>query len=118
MKTSRVSSCLLIIVASLLAPPARAQDPSTKALADYRRQIDAIDQRIVSALNERAKIVKEIGHPKQKLQLPVSAPQREREVLDHVTRTNSGPLSSQALRRIYQGIIAEMTAFEQAQMHK
>src|SRR5262245_7269386 len=99
----------------LLALGAPAQDTSAKALADYRRQIDVIDRRIVASLNERAQVVREIGRLKQKLSVPVSAPTREREVLDNAARNNRGPLSTEALQRIYQRIIDEMTAFERAE---
>ncbi len=113
MKTKYVATAVV-----LLALGAPAQETPAKALADYRRQIDAIDQRIVAALNERAKVAEQIGRLKRKLEMPVAAPKREREVLENVARNNSGPLPSEALQRIYQRIIAEMTAFEQAGMRK
>src|SRR5215471_6791495 len=59
--------------------PARAQsDP----LADPRRRIDAVDQRLVALLNERAKIVDEVSRIKKAKNLPVSDPRRFREVVD------------------------------------
>ncbi|MBI3696645.1 MAG: chorismate mutase [Acidobacteria bacterium] len=85
---------------------------SDKALAAERARIDAVDARIVSLLNERAKIVQQIGRIKQKGGMPVVAPGRVEEVLRKVTGHNTGPLSAAAMKRIYERIIEEMTALE------
>jgi len=89
--------------------PARAQsDP----LADPRRRIDAVDQRLVALLNERAKIVDEVSRIKKAKNLPVSDPRRFQEVLDRAAGYSRGPLPSDAVRRIYQRIVEEMQAWE------
>ena len=60
---------------------------STERLADCRRQIDAVDVKIVELLNERTQIVHEIGRIKQQFALPIYEPKREDQVFENVTST-------------------------------
>src|SRR6185436_19913508 len=64
-------------------------DPALEAL---RAQIDRIDEQLVNLLNERAKIVVEIGKLKQLSNAPIYAPDREKAVLEKIWRLNKGPL--------------------------
>src|SRR4051812_13766281 len=57
-----------------LALPWLAAAAENDPLADARRRIDAVDQRIVSLLNERAAIVDEIAHIKKARHIPVNDP--------------------------------------------
>jgi chorismate mutase/prephenate dehydratase len=75
-----------------------------------RALIDALDERIVSLLNERAGLAQAIGSLKSGL--GVYAPQREAQVLDHVSLLGNGPLDSQALRKIYTEVISACRALE------
>jgi chorismate mutase len=55
-----------------------------------------------------------VGKIKQEAHLPVAAPGRERQVLDHVVQSGrSGPLPPDRLRRIYQTILEEMRTWEE-----
>jgi chorismate mutase len=70
---------------------------SMEQLADCRRRIDAVDLRILTLLNERTRIVEEIGRIKQKLALPIYEPRREDEVYRNVFSNNTGPLKASRL---------------------
>ena len=109
---ARAVAVTLLFVTVLAS--AQQQKSLEKALAERRAQIDAIDARLVSLLNERARIVQEIGRIKRQMNAPVSAPKREQEVLRNVRQHNTGPLSPEAVARIYERVIAEMTALEQS----
>jgi chorismate mutase-like protein len=85
---------------------------SMEKLAECRRQIDAVDRKLLTLLNERTRIVEEIGSIKQKLSLPIYEPKREDEVFHNVTSQNSGPLSAEALKRIFERIIDEMRSIQ------
>ena len=85
---------------------------SMEKLAECRRQIDAVDRKILTLLNERTRIVEEIGSIKQKLSLPIYEPKREDEVFHNVTSQNPGPLSADALKRIFERIIDEMRSIQ------
>lgn len=90
---------------------------SMEKLAECRRQIDAVDRKLLALLNERTQIVEEIGRIKQLLSLPIYEPKREDEVFRNVTAQNQGPLSSEALKRIFERIIDEMRTVQRDKMH-
>jgi len=81
-------------------------------LAECRRQIDAVDLKILALLNERTKIVEQIGSIKKTMSLPIYEPKREDEVFRNVTSQNAGPLSAEALKRIFERIIDEMRTIQ------
>jgi len=87
-------------------------------LAPHRAKIDAIDDKIVALLNERAQVVREVGLVKQKANLPATAPARAEQVLQQAGARSKGPLDPAAVRRIYVRILEEMTAFEASEMKK
>ena len=58
-----------------------AEDQNAQSLDPLRKQIDALDAKIVELLNDRAKVVVEIGKIKQQNNSPIYAPDRERAVL-------------------------------------
>lgn len=87
------------------------------SLADWRRRIDDIDRKLVQLLNERSHCALEIGKIKQEQKLPLYQPDREREVLENAERTNPGPLSNAAIRRLFERIIDEARAAERNAMH-
>ncbi len=85
-----------------------ADDP----LADARRRIDGVDQRIVALLNERARIVDEVSRIKKARHLPVSDPRRFQEVLDKAAAYGKGPLPADSIKRIYERIVEVMQSWE------
>ena len=103
---------VLLILGLAVAAQAQDRAASDQALAAERARIDAVDARIVVLLNERAKIVQQIGRIKQKAGMPIVAPSRVEEVLRKAAAHNAGPLSEAAVKRIYERIIEEMTALE------
>jgi chorismate mutase len=84
------------------------------ALITVRKHLDEIDQQIVALLNQRARIVAEVGKIKQEAHLPVADPAREQQILDHIVQLGgAGPLPPDRLRRIYQTVIQEMRTWEE-----
>ena len=84
------------------------QDEARARLAEFRILIDDVDRRIVSLLNERTRVVEEIGRVKGSASLPIYEPKREDQVFANVCGCNHGPLSQEAVRRIFERIIDEM----------
>lgn len=84
------------------------EEAAWQALAELRTEIDAIDARIVAALNERARIAERIGDTKQAAGLPVVEPAREQKVIEKVCGMNQGPLTNAAVQAIYERIMLEM----------
>jgi chorismate mutase len=87
------------------------------SLSDWRRQIDEIDRKLVELLNQRSKCALEIGKLKQAEKLPLYQPEREREVLKNAERSNGGPLTDAAIRRLFERIIDEARSAEREAMH-
>lgn len=85
-------------------------------IADWRKKIDELDQRLVELLSERAKAAHEIGRLKRDAGLPIYEPDRERAVLDHVAELNPGPLPESDLRRIYRGIMEIMRKIQREEI--
>lgn len=77
-------------------------------IADWRKKIDEIDQKLVEILNQRAQAAQEIGRLKRKAAMPVYEPDRERIVLTQVQEGNRGPLQHRHLIQIYERIIDVM----------
>jgi chorismate mutase len=67
-------------------------------------------------LNERTRVVEEIGRVKRSARLPIYEPKREEQVFENVTECNSGPMTIEALRRIFERIIDEMRTIQRVRM--
>jgi chorismate mutase len=77
-------------------------------IADWRKQIDELDRRLVALLSERANAAHHIGLLKRETSLPIYEPDRERNVLANVQAMNPGPLPNRELLRIYERIMDVM----------
>jgi len=89
---------------------------SMERLAECRRKIDTLDLQLLSLLNERTRIVEEIGRIKHDLSLPIYEPKREDQVFANVTSQNAGPLSPEAVKRVFERIIDEMRNIQKDKM--
>ena len=76
------------------------------SLQRIRKEIDAIDRKILGALNERAAVCRKVGELKSKSGEEVYAPHREKEVLDKLKSLNRGPVSPEAIESIYREIMS------------
>jgi chorismate mutase/prephenate dehydratase len=81
-------------------------------LDDLRQRIDDIDARIVDLLNDRARVVVEVGKLKAQTNYPIYAPDREKAVLEKLSTLNKGPLPDRALRAIYRELMSGSFALE------
>jgi len=86
-------------------------------LETWRKKIDDIDVQLVRLLNDRTQCALEIGKLKIALGLDAYSPEREVEVMKNVTSLNRGPLSSAALRRLFERIVDEARSVERVFMH-
>jgi len=81
-------------------------------LTRLREAIDRVDEVLVRLLNQRAKYAVQIGEIKAHLELPIYAPEREKDVLRHVESISEGPLDGAAVRRLFERIIDESRRVE------
>jgi len=93
-----------------LKTPAAAS--SERAIDEWRRRIDMIDEQLMRLLNSRSACAVEIGKVKRALGLPVYSPEREAWILERVMRENPGPLDPTAVRRVFERIIDESRRLE------
>jgi chorismate mutase-like protein len=89
---------------------------SKEKLADCRRRIDEVDVRLLALLNERTRIVEEIGRIKHEMAMPIYEPKREDQVFLNVITHNQGPLSTEAVKRVFERIIDEMRTVQRDRM--
>ena len=93
--------------------------PQSAELARLRAEIDELDRRIVGLLNERAELVRAVGHEKAAIgRRAIRDREREREVLLRVTIVNAGPLPQADLLAIYRRLIASARALEAAERER
>jgi chorismate mutase len=85
-------------------------------IGDWRKQIDALDGRLVELLNERAKAAREIGKLKRNTSMPIYEPQREEIIFENVRRANRGPLPDSDLRQVYERIIDVMRKIQKEEI--
>ena len=93
-----------------------SDDQALARLAECRLAIDEIDLQILALVNQRTRVVEEIGLIKQKLTMPIYEPKREDEVFRNVTEHNGGPLPSDAVHRVFERIIDEMRTVQRERM--
>jgi len=85
---------------------------------DWRDEIDRLDEQLVKLLNARSECAIELGRIKRELGLAIYSPDREREVIAHVTGINHGPLDRFAVRRLFERIIDESRRIERVTIEK
>lgn len=81
-------------------------------LKDLRDLVDAVDDKIVELLNERAKLVIEIAGVKNEHNVQVYSPDREKQVYDRVTAKNNGPLPDRCLKAVYRELMSAALSLE------
>jgi chorismate mutase-like protein len=88
------------------------REEALRALAGHRKTIDAIDIELLTLLNRRTTVVEEIGRAKESAGMPIYEPKREADVFRNVTGHNRGPLTSDAVKSIFERIIDEMRTLQ------
>jgi chorismate mutase len=92
------------------------EDEARLKLEEFRVLIDDLDRRIVGLLNERTRVVEDIGRVKRLAHLPIYEPKREDQVFANVIDCNAGPLTQDGLRRVFERIIDEMRTIQRLRM--
>jgi chorismate mutase/prephenate dehydratase len=95
----------------------RADAPSpgadgAEALERLRGEIDRTDRGLLALLNERARLVREVGVVKSRSGVPVYSAARERDLVARLERENPGPFPSEAIAPVFREIISATYALE------
>lgn len=88
-----------------------------KDIDTIRRQIDQIDEELLAKLNKRAGLVLDLARVKFESGKKLFDPARESEIYDRLTGNNPGPLSAQAVRRLFERIIDESRRLERTEVY-
>ena len=81
-------------------------------LSDLRKNIDDLDAQILDLLNQRARIVVEVGKEKERREMDFYVPEREEEIYQRVASLNQGPLPNSVVRSIYREILSGCLSLE------
>jgi chorismate mutase len=91
------------------------------SIEELRNRIDVIDDQLVRLLNVRVACAVEVGRLKHEAGLPIYQPEREAQVLNGVRNSATelaGPLTAEAVVRIFERIIDEARRAERASSAK
>jgi len=77
-----------------------------------RDRLDILDERILSLLSERAKVIIQVADFKRQHNMPIYVPEREGSIIERLRTVNPGPLPGDTIERIYRNILEEMRKFE------
>lgn len=75
-------------------------------LEELREKIDTIDNQIIELLNDRMEVVKEVGELKRGDKSPIYRPERERAIVDRLSKLSKGLLSKEAIEAVFLEIFA------------
>jgi chorismate mutase/prephenate dehydratase len=85
---------------------------STPKLPELRQAIDAVDDQLLALLNERARLVKQVGALKASTGGQFYVPDRERQIVERLQDANEGPFPSEAVRAVFSEIISACLSLE------
>jgi chorismate mutase/prephenate dehydratase len=85
-------------------------EPTT--IEELRAAIDGVDDRILSLLNERSRLVLQVGALKRDENRDFHVPSREREIYERLTAANTGPFPNDSLKSVFREIISASLALE------
>ena len=83
-----------------------------------RKKIDTVDKKLLYLLDERAQYVIEVGQIKSKKNIKLFDPRRERDIFVNMTEKNPGPLTVDAIVRIFERIIDESRRLERIEAYE
>ncbi|GAB2773430.1 prephenate dehydratase [Rhabdobacter roseus] len=75
-------------------------------LSSLRLRIDSLDDQLLELLNERMKLVKQVGELKRATNTIIYRPEREKQIIDRLEKQSTGLLSRSAIEAIFLEIFA------------
>jgi len=82
-----------------------AQSDSSQKLKKNRRELDLLDQKLLTLFNRRLRIALKIGKIKKDIGKKIYDAKREKEILEGLKRRNKGPLKEGDLKKIFATIM-------------
>lgn len=95
------------------AAPAAAISPEAMAeLERLRAAIDRVDEAVLELLNERARIVCQVGELKSRTGLGIYSAGRERDLIGRLAQSSPGPFPSASIEPVFREIISATRSLE------
>lgn len=88
-----------------------------KDLKDFREEINSIDIELLFLFNRRANLVIDLARIKKDQGKKLFDPERERDIFVSLTEKNPGPLTPDAVVRLFERIIDESRRLERTQVY-
>ncbi|MCH9024980.1 MAG: chorismate mutase [candidate division Zixibacteria bacterium] len=88
-----------------------------KDLKDFREEINSIDIELLFLFNRRANLVIDLARIKKNQGKKLFDPERERDIFVSLTEKNPGPLTPDAVVRLFERIIDESRRLERTQVY-
>jgi chorismate mutase len=82
-----------------------ARSDLSQKLKKNRKELDLLDQKLLTLLNRRLRITLKIGKIKKGIGKKIYDAQREKEILDRLKRKNRGPLKKGDLEKLFTTIM-------------
>ncbi len=89
--------------------------PGLPTLSELRIQIDAIDEQLLTLLNNRALVAEKVGEVKKRDGTAFFRPDRVAQVIEKIQLTNPGPLKGPHVAAIWREIMSACLALEAPQ---
>ena len=86
-------------------------------IENIRIEIDKVDYQLLELFNHRARLVVQLAEIKKQLDLKLFDPAREQVIFRNMTSANKGPLTADAIIRIYERIIDESRRLERIEVY-
>jgi chorismate mutase len=83
----------------------KVRSPLPWKLIKRRKELDLINQQLLTLLNQRLRISLEVGKVKREMGKKIYDTEREKEILDRLKRKNRGPLKEKDLKEIFATIM-------------
>ncbi|MDB5929770.1 MAG: chorismate mutase [Polaromonas sp.] len=81
-------------------------------LADLRIQIDSLDRKLLTLLNQRALLAEKVGEVKKREGTPFFRPDRVAQVIEHIQQINTGPLKNEHVAAVWREIMSACLSLE------
>ncbi|MEE8150088.1 MAG: chorismate mutase [candidate division Zixibacteria bacterium] len=88
-----------------------------KDLKDFREEINSIDIELLFLFNKRANLVVDLARIKKQQGKELFDPERERDIFVSLTEKNPGPLTPEAIVRLFERIIDESRRLERTEVY-
>ena len=88
-----------------------------KDVKDFRDEINSIDVELLFLFNRRANLVVDLARIKKQQGKELFDPERERDIFVSLTEKNPGPLTPDAVVRLFERIIDESRRLERTQVY-